>query len=323
MEAVTELTPKLEGHRAELLGYCYRMLGSAFEAEDAVQETLVRAWRHQHRFDDARAPLRSWLYSIATNVCLDMLRSAQRRARPMDLSPAAAGPSLGPPLPETAFVQPIPDSWVVHATSDPAELATQRESIRLAFIAALQHLPPRQRAVLILREVLCWSAEEVARLLETSIASANSALQRARSTLEATTAVAAEPSQPMSQPQTHLLARYCDAFERDDVEALVSLLHEDATFSMPPFAWWLRGRHQIRTAMLAAGQPCQGGRLIPTAANGSPALAQYRPTGPGGSYEGFALVVLDVAAGRITDITTYLDPQRLFPLFALPCRLER
>jgi RNA polymerase sigma-70 factor, ECF subfamily len=323
MEAVTELTPELEEHRAKLIGYCYRMLGSAFEAEDAVQETLLRAWHKQQRFDGSRAPLRSWLYGIATNVCLDMLRSSQRRARAMDLSPAATGPALGPALPETAFVQPIPDSRVVQATSDPAEIAAQRESIHLAFIAALQHLPPRQRAVLILREVLCWSADEVAQLLETSVASANSALQRARLNLKKTTVVAAEPSQPMSPSQTQLVARYCDAFERDDVETLVSLLHDDATFSMPPFAWWLRGRRQIRTALLAAGQPCQGAKLLPTAANGSPALAQYRPAGTAGSYEGFALVVLDVAAGRITDITTYLDAQRLFPLFDLPRRLER
>jgi RNA polymerase sigma-70 factor (ECF subfamily) len=323
MEALSELAPELEGHRAELVGYCYRMLGSAFEAEDAVQETLLRAWRNQHRFDHSRAPLRSWVYSIATNVCLDMLRSSQRRARPMDLSPAATGPALGPALPETAFVQPIPDSRVVQATSDPAELAAQRESIRLAFIAALQHLPPRQRAVLILREVLCWSADEVAQLLEASVASVNSALQRARATVTSNSVATAEPSQPMSPSQTQLLARYCDAFERYDVETLVSLLHHDATFSMPPFAWWLRGRRQIRTALLAAGQPCKGARLLQTAANGSPALAQYRPTGTAGSYEGFALVVLDIAGGRITDITTYLDAQRLFPLFDLPRRLER
>jgi RNA polymerase sigma-70 factor (ECF subfamily) len=186
MEALAELTPVLEAHRAELIGYCYRMLGSACEAEDAVQETLLRAWRSQHRFDERRAPLRSWLYSIATNVCLDMLRSSQRRARPMDLSPAAVpGPSLGPPLPETAFVQPIPDSRVLQATDDPAEFAVQRDTIRLAFVAALQYLPPRQRAVLILRDVLCWSADEVARLLDTSVASANSALQRARRALPA------------------------------------------------------------------------------------------------------------------------------------------
>jgi RNA polymerase sigma-70 factor (ECF subfamily) len=323
MEAVTELTPRLEEHRVELLGYCYRMLGSPFEAEDAVQETLVRAWRHQHRFDANRASLRSWLYSIATNVCLDMLRSAQRRARPMDLSPAATGPSLGPPLPETAFVQPIPESRVLYGATDPAELAAQRESVRLAFIAALQHLRPRQRAVLILREVLCWSAEEVARLLETSVASVNSTLQRARLTLKATAVATADSVQTMTESQTLLIARYCAAFERDDIEALVLLLHEDATFSMPPFAWWLRGRDQIRRAMLAPGQACQGARLIPTAANGSPAVAQYRPTGPGGSYEAFALVVLDVADGAITDITTYLDGQRLFPLFDLPLRLAR
>jgi RNA polymerase sigma-70 factor (ECF subfamily) len=318
-----ELTLGLEAHRTELIGYCYRMLGSAFEAEDAVQETLWRAWHNQHRFDARRAPLRSWVYSIATNVCVDMLRSSQRRARPMDLSPEAVpGPSLGAPLPETAFVQPIPDSRILQATGDPAELAAHRDTIRLAFVAALQYLPPRQRAVLILRDVLCWSAHEVAQLLDTSVASANSALQRARSALTAKT-VMATPLRPMNPSQTELLVRYCDAFERYDIETLVSLLHEDATFSMPPFVWWLRGRLQIRQAMLAAGHPCEGARLIPTAANGSPAFAQYRPTGPGGSHKGFALVVLDVADGLITDITNYLDAQRLFPLFDLPYRLDR
>src|SRR6266540_1827511 len=188
------MDPRLEQFRVELIGYCYRMLGSAFEAEDAVQETLVRAWRRLDRFDEDRAPLRSWLYTIATNVCLDMLRSAQRRARAMDLGPSSsAGASLGVPLPESAWVQPIPHSRALPAGGDPAELAVQRETIRLAFVAALQHLPPRQRAVLLLREVLCWTAEEVAALLDTTVASVNSALQRARATLAARKIEPAEP----------------------------------------------------------------------------------------------------------------------------------
>lgn len=310
---------RLEKFRSELIGYCYRMLGSAFEAEDAVQETLVHAWGSFDRFDEGRAPLRSWLYTIATNVCFDMLRSAQRRARPMDLGPSwRAGPDLGVPLPESAWVQPIPDSHVISADGDPAERAAQRETIRLAFVAALQRLPPRQRAVLILREVLCWKADEVARLLDTTAASVTSALQRARSTVKDARIAAAEPFAPMNRAQQELLARYCDAFERYDIETLVSLLREDATTSMPPFPWWLCGRAEIRRALLAAGRPCDGARLVPTVANGSPAFGQYRPGGPDGGHQPFALVVMEISDGSITEMTTYLDAQRLFPLFDLP-----
>jgi len=312
---------RLERFRVELVGYCYRMLASPFEAEDAVQETLLRAWRNLDRFDEDRTPLRSWLYKIATNVCLDMLRSAQRRARAMDIGPSAsAGPDLGRPLPESAWVQPIPDSRGLPAHGDPAELVAQRETIRLAFVAALQHLPPRQRAVLILREVLCWKAEEVARLLDTTLASVTSALQRARATLRAVHAAPVEPFGPISQAQRDLLTRYCDAFERYDVETLVSLLHEDAAMSMPPFPWWLHGRAEIHRALLAAGRPCEGTRLVPSAANGSPAFAQYRPGGSGG-YEPFALVILELSGDVITEMTTYLDAERLFPLFDLPAEL--
>jgi RNA polymerase sigma-70 factor, ECF subfamily len=314
---------RLERFRVELIGYCYRMLASPFEAEDAVQETLLRAWRNIDRFDEQRAPLRSWLYSIATNVCVDMLRSAQRRARPMDLGPSAsAGPELGRPLSEGAWVQPIPDSRVLPAHGDPAELAAQRETIRLAFVAALQHLPARQRAVLIMREVLCWKAEEVARTLGTTVAAVGSALQRARATLRAVNAVPPEPFDPMNQAQRDLLSRYCDAFERYDVDALVALLHEDATMSMPPFPWWLHGRTEIHRALIAAGRPCEGTRLVPTAAaNGSPAFAQYRPGATGG-YEPFALVVLELSGGAVTELTTYLDAERLFPLFDLTGELR-
>jgi RNA polymerase sigma-70 factor (ECF subfamily) len=313
------MDPRLEQFRVELIGYCYRMLGSAFEAEDAVQETLLRALRRLDRFDEDRAPLRSWLYAIATNVCLDMLRSPQRRARAMDFGPASsAGASLGVPLPESAWVQPIPGSRVLPAGGDPAELAVQHETIRLAFVAALQHLPPRQRAVLLLREVLCWTAEEVARLLDTTVASVTSALQRARSTLAARKLEPAEPFRPMDKAQQQLLARYCDAFERYDIQTLVSLLHQDATMSMPPFAWWLRGRDEIRRALLGSGRPCDGTRLVPTVANGSPAFGQYRPSGSDGGYEPFALVVIEVWDGLIAETTTYLDAERLFPLFDLP-----
>lgn len=309
----------LEAFRVGLTGYCYRMLGSAFDADDAVQETLLRAWQRFDQFDRARAPLRSWLYTIATNVCLDMLRGRQRRALAMDLGPASpVGAALGAPLPQAAWLQPIPDGRTLEAGGDPADEVVGRETIRLAFVAALQHLPPRQRAVLILRDVLRWPADEVATLLDGTVAAVNSALQRARATMASARIAPADGYAPLDASQQELLGRYCDAFERYDVEALVSLLHEDATMTMPPFAWWLAGRQAIRQALLAAGAPCDGARLVPTVANGSPAFAQYRPTHGAGGYQPFALVVLDVAGGSIRDITTFLDAERLFPLFDLP-----
>ncbi|MFI7127518.1 sigma-70 family RNA polymerase sigma factor [Nonomuraea sp. NPDC050153] len=297
-------TTELEPHRAELTGYCYRMLGSGFEAEDAVQETFVRAWR---TYDAARGPLRAWLFHLATNICLDMLRGPQRRARAMDLTPAAApGAGLGMPLPPERWIHPIPDNRL-----SPEELVVARETVRLAFVAALQHLPPRQRAVLILRDVLKWTAAETAALLSTTVTSVNSALQRARTKLPAV-------GEGDEEVDEGLLARYVSAFERYDVDGLVSLLHEDATESMPPFTWWLRGREHIRAVMVAAeaDAACAGARLVPTRANGSPAFGQY----VGG--EAFALVVLDVEGGLITGITTYLDPG-LFPFFELPMSFDR
>lgn len=313
----------LEQHRVELIGYCYRMLGSAFEAEDAVQETLVRAWQGFDRFE-GRSALRSWLYRIATNVCLNMVKGSQRRARPMDLAPSvAADAPVGAALPEATWVEPIPDGRVLPAGGDPAELVVARETISLAFIAALQHLTPQQRAVLIMREVLCWRAGEVAESLGTTVASVKSTLQRARATMAASEVTAADPYRPADETQRKLLARYVDAFERYDLEALVSLLHEDATMSMPPFQWWLRGRAEIRRAFLGSDGACRGARLVPTVANGSPAFGQYRPSGPDGGYEPFALQVMDVAAGQIVGITTFLEAVRLFPLFELPPQLSR
>jgi RNA polymerase sigma-70 factor (ECF subfamily) len=334
--ATVETEFPLEGFRGELTGYCYRMLGSAFEAEDAVQETMVRAWRGLDRFE-GRSALRSWLYRIATNVCLDMVGSAQRRARPMDLGPATDARSpVAAPLSEAAWVGPIPDNPVVPASGDPAEVAAGRESIRLAFVAALQHLPARQRAVLILREVLSWSANEVAELLDTSVASVNSALQRARATL-ATADLAADPIKPMDDDQRKLLAQYVEAFERYDMAALTSLLHDDATLNMPPLPLWLQGHTDITEWMLGPGYGCAGSRLVPTVANGMPAFGQYRPAatadptqwgGPGregrgdGGYLPWALIVLEISDGRIKGITNFLDTDRLFPLFGLPERLD-
>jgi RNA polymerase sigma-70 factor (ECF subfamily) len=314
------LEGQLEDHRVELTAYCYRMLGSAFEAEDAVQDTLVRAWRSLDRFE-GRAALRSWLYRIATNVCFDMLSGRERRARPMDLGPAVtADNALGAALPETTWILPIPDSRVVPVGGDPAALAELRESIRLAFVAALQHLPPRQRAVLILREVLQWQATEVAELLGTSVASVNSALQRARSTIAAKEVVSTEAPEPMDDERRALLARYVDAFERYDMDSLTSLLHDDATWSMPPYALWLRTHLDIERWCLGPGIACRGSRLIPTMANGSPAFGQYKPSGPGGSLEPWALQVLEISDGRISGITFFLDTATLFPLFGLPAR---
>ena len=318
-----ELEGRLEQHRAELTAYAYRMLGSAFEAEDAVQETMLRAWRGFDSFE-GRAELRSWLYRIATNVCLDMLNGRQRRALPMDLGPAQdADPAkLGDPLPEVTWLEPIPDGGVVSGDGDPAEVAELRETIRLAFVAALQHLPPRQRAVLILREVLRWKATEVAELLETSVASVNSALQRARAALAASDINAMDSSESMDDEQRALLARYVDAFERYDLDSLTSLLYEDAAWSMPPYKLWLQTHDDIRRWCLGPGIGCRGSRLVPVSANGAPAFGQYKPA-PDGGYEPWSIQVLDVSGGRIRGITFFLDTARLFPLFGLPPRLER
>jgi RNA polymerase sigma-70 factor, ECF subfamily len=317
-----ELEPLLEQHRAELTGYAYRMLGSAFEAEDAVQETLLRAWRSFDRFE-GRAALRSWLYRIATNVCLDMLIGRERRARPMDLGPArAADTPLGHPLPEVTWIEPIPDGHVLPAGSDPAEVAESRETIRLAFVAALQHLPPRQRAVLILREVLRWKASEVAELLDTTVAAVNSALQRARSALARSDVSAAGVSRPMDEEQRALLERYVDAFERYDMDSLTALLHHDATWSMPPYELWLRTHLDIRRWCLGPGIGCRDSRLIPTTANGSPAFGQYKPGDTPGIREPWSLQVLELSGHRISGISFFLDTARWFPLFGLPPRIE-
>jgi RNA polymerase sigma-70 factor (ECF subfamily) len=309
----------LETHRRELTAYCYRMLGSGFEAEDAVQETMVRAWKNIEGFE-GRSSLRSWLYRIATNVCLDMLQGPQRRARPMDLGPASsASTPLTAGIAEHNWVMPVPDARVLLEDGDPADLAASRESIRLAFVAALQHLPAKQRAVLILREVLRWQATEVAELLDTSVASVNSALQRARATLETVNVDATSPLQ-VDDEQRALLERYVDAFERYDITSLVSLLHEDATFTMPPFELWLQGIDDIAQWYVGQGSACEGSRLIATSANGCPAFASYKPVGPG-VWEPFNLHLVEVTNGRISGLHHFLYPE-LYPLFGLPLRLE-
>jgi RNA polymerase sigma-70 factor (ECF subfamily) len=319
----SDLERSLEEHRSELTGYAYRMLGSSFEAEDAVQETMVRAWRGLDRFEE-RASLRSWLYRIATNVCLDMLEGRKRRARPMDLGPAQEPVESNlNELPEVTWIEPVPDTFVVQPDADPAEVTLARETVKLAFVAALQHLPPRQRAVLILREVLRWQATEVAELLETSVASVNSALQRARATLEASNVSAVDTPPSVEEADAELLARYVEAFEAYDMEALTALIQEDATQSMPPYDMWLRGRDDIFAWWLGPGIGCRGSRVIPTtAANGAPAFGQYKPSESGSGYDPWALQVLEVSNGRIVELTFFLDTERLFPLFGLPSRLD-
>ncbi len=310
---------EFESFRRELTAYCYRMLGSSHEAEDAVQDTMLRAMRAGGAFE-GRSSLRSWLYRIATNVCLDLLRGRSRRACPIGLSPPArpVHASLGPMLPEHAWVTPIADARVICADNDPAEITATRETIRLAFITALQCLPARQRAVLILCQVLRFEAAEVAETLGTTVPAVNSALRRARATLAALPA----DRRPADVSSDHaaLLTRYLEAFERYDIPTLVGLLHEDAVQSMPPFAMWLRGAADIGTWMDGAGSICRGSRVLPRSGNGCPAFGQYH-LDPHGRYTPFALHILEVADGKVGSIHTFLDTERIFPVFALPVRM--
>ncbi|MFE9027267.1 sigma-70 family RNA polymerase sigma factor [Streptomyces iakyrus] len=322
--APTDLDSRLEAHRTELTGYCYRMLGSSFEAEDAVQDTMVRAWRSYDKFE-GRSSLRSWLYRIATNVCLDMLTAGNKRARPMDLTESTplAQAALSP-RPDNTWLEPMPDARVLPTTGDPAEAAIAKESVRLAFMAALQQLPAKQRAVLILREVLAWKASEVAELLDTSVASVNSALQRARATLAERREPGAEAavSDPLDEDQQKLLDRYVAAFEGYDMTALTALLHEDAVMTMPPFDLWLTGTRDITGFMTTLGAPCAGSRLVPVQVNGLPGFAQYKPDPEKGGFTPWAVQVLEISDGRITGFHCFLDTQRWFPLFDLPLHLE-
>ena len=308
MEASTaELEGAVEQYRSELVGYCYRMLGSPFEAEDAVQEAFVRAWRGVHRFE-GRAALRSWLYRIATNVCLDMLGSRERRVRPVDLGPAQE------PVFENLHER-AEATWILPAP-DPADVAVSRDTIRLAFVAALQQLPPKQRAALILCEVLQWRASEVAELLESSVASVNSALQRARSTLSSSELPARDTTY-----DEELLARYVAAFEAYDLDALASVIREDASQSMPPYDMWLEGRDDMFAWWVGPGIGCRDSRVLPAGrANGFPAYGQYKP-GPDGGHEPWALQVVELAGGKVAEITFFLDTERLFPIFGLPLDL--
>jgi RNA polymerase sigma-70 factor (ECF subfamily) len=316
------VTGQLEAHRIELTGYCYRMLGSSFEAEDAVQDTMVRAWKAADRFE-GRSSVRSWLYKIATNVCFDMLDGRQRRALPMDMGPATTADSrLGPPLPEVAWLQPVPDVRVIPSGADPAEIAELRDTIRLAFVSALQLLPPNQRAVLILREVLQWSAADVADLLGTSVPSVNSALQRARATLAAhDTDPERAATVPLDDEKRELLHRYVEAFESYDMAKLTALLAEDASWSMPPYELWLQTHDDIVKWCLGPGYACEGSKLVPISANGAPAYAQYKPD-PDGGFSAWSLQVLELGPDRIEGIMFFLDTPHIFPMFDLPLHID-
>ncbi|MEQ8715975.1 MAG: sigma-70 family RNA polymerase sigma factor [Acidimicrobiales bacterium] len=315
----TPAVADLESHRRELTGYCYRMLGSGSEAEDAVQETMLRAWKAAHRFE-GRATVRTWLYRIATNVCVDMARSPQRRARPIDLGPSRTPDPvhLDDVLPDGGWITPIPDSSVIDLDGDPADVAAARDTIRLAFLSALQRLPARQRAAVVLCEVLRWPAAEVATLLETSTASVNSALQRGRATLAAAPSAPATP--PPSVDQERLLARYVDAFERYDMDALAALLHEDVVQTMPPYAMWLQGRDDLVKWYLGAGIGCRGSRLLPGQANGCAAFAQYR-VDPAGGHAPWALQVIELRGDRIEAVHSFLETEA-FGRFGFPAHLD-
>ena len=303
----------LEQHRTALTGHCYRMLGSPFDADDAVQETMVRALRSLDRFD-GRSSLRTWLYRIATNVCLDTLSSHDRRARPLE-GPSGTVDDVLETRERTHWLEPIPDAQAIPADVDPARRALLRESIRLAFVAALQHLPAKQRAALLLTDVLELPAAHVAESLDTTVASVNSAIQRARATLAARNQ--GDVLSAGSATDAALVDRYVSAFERYDVEALTSLLRDDATLSMPPFTLWLQGPAAISVWLAGRGSGCRGSRLVPTAACGSPAFGQYRD----GGRTAWSLIILETSGDRITGLNSFLDTAALFPRFGLPPQL--
>jgi RNA polymerase sigma-70 factor (ECF subfamily) len=325
--------PVLEGEmerlRPSLTGYCYRMLGSGFEAEDATQETLLRAWRRSDTLVEPTA-LKSWLFTIATNVCLDQIDARKRRARPVDLAdPGTAETPVGAPLPETAWVLPIAGGQVADPNADPQSLAAERETLRLAFVAALQHLPARQRVVLVLREVLRWSAKEVADVLETSVASVNSALQRARATLDELDLEDADaPTRPSTEEESRLLEQYLEAFAEYDIDRIVALLRYDVVFDMPPLPLWVRGPEEVGTFMLGQGAACRGSKLIATSANGLPAFASYKPDPETGAWLPWSVTLLEAEAAdgapRVTGVHNFLAPfmPNLFGSFGLPERLE-
>jgi RNA polymerase sigma-70 factor, ECF subfamily len=309
----------LETYRSAITGHCYRMLGSFFDAEDATQEAMIRAWKGLDRFD-GRASLKNWLYRIATNVCLDEIHNKGRRARPIeDGSPFSGTPSMEDLVqrPTTEWIEPIADARALASEPDPSQRVILKQSIRLAFVAALQKLAPKQRAVLLLLDVLGFSAAEAAETLDTSVASVNSALQRARTAISDKNLRAASE---LTQPQKEMLDRYVVAFEQYDINALTTLMQQDATLSMPPYALWFQGTEAIRNWMLGLGCGCRGSRLLPVQACGSPSFAQYR-VNPEGGHKAWALIVLELSDNRIAAVNSFLDVENLFPHFDLPLLL--
>jgi RNA polymerase sigma-70 factor (ECF subfamily) len=324
---------EFERLRPSLAGYCYRMLGSGFEAEDATQETLLRAWRRSDTLAEPAA-LKSWLFTIATNVCLDQIDARKRRARPVDLAdPGTAESAVGAPLPETSWVLPIASGQVADPDADPEAQIAERETLRLAFVAALQHLPARQRVVLVLREVLRWSAKEVAGVLETSVASVNSALQRARATLDELDLKDADaPARPADEDERRLLEQYLEAFAEYDIDRIVALLRYDVVFDMPPLPLWVRGPGEVATFMRGSGAECEGSKLIAVSANGLPAYASYKPDPESGDWLPWSVTLLEAATGNgeasaggatIAGVHNFLAPMLpgLFESFGLPERL--
>lgn len=312
---MNDVLRSLEPHRRELCAYAYRMLGSSFEAEDAVQETFTRAWKSFDAFE-GRSSLRSWLYKITTNVCLDMLKGPQRRARPMDLAPASdAGATLAAPEPDYVWIEPIPDGMAFGA--DPADAAESRDTLRLAFVAAVQHLPAKQRAVMLLREVLRFSAAETAETLQISPASVNSALQRAKATMAK---VGADDTAPeiTDEDLRRLVDGYMSAFQAYDMDVLKAMCSEDVSLSMPPIPMWFSGPESVAEFMLGPGHECRDSRLIPTGANGLPAFGHYKTSDREGVWEPWSITVLELEGGRIKGLNYFLDAARLFPLFGLP-----
>ncbi|ONM49577.1 sigma-70 family RNA polymerase sigma factor [Nocardia donostiensis] len=316
-----DIMDSFEAHRRELCAYTYRMLGSSFEAEDAVQETFTRAWKAYDSFE-GRASLRSWLYRIATNVCLDMLDGPQRRARPMDLSaPSRPDSPLPAPQPDYVWVEPIPNALAFGA--DPAEYASTKDSLRLAFVAACQHLPATQRAILIMREVLRFSANETAAALTMSPASVNSALQRARATMSKVKPAETDAYDETDDNQRELIDNFVSAFESYDMDALTALLKADVALSMPPIELWVSGPDNVASFMLSTGSACRDSRMIRLdGANGHPAFGHYKPSGEDGLWVPWSITVLEMSEGAISGLNFFLDTERLFPLFGLPMELR-
>ncbi|WP_300009120.1 sigma-70 family RNA polymerase sigma factor [Pseudonocardia sp.] len=312
--AQDEFLALAQPYRRELMAHCYRMLGSVHDAEDVFQETMVRAWRGYDRFE-GRSSLRTWLHRIATSTCLTALEGRKRRPMPAGLNGTGSDPD--DPLrdnAEVAWLEPVPD----HAVgADPAAVVSSRSTIRLAFVAALQHLPARQRAVLLLREVLQWKASEVAELLGTSVAAVNSALQRARAQMAQVAPAEDDVAYPLSEHQRDLLERYVAAFEIKDVAGIVALLAADVVWEMPPYEAWYRGREHVAQHLRTR---CPAGpgdlRLVPISANGQPGFAQYL-RGPDGVFRPFNLQVLTFTGTTVAHVATFLDPS-LFDVFDLP-----